>query len=609
MKLSFMLLSSTLTSSAGFQISTFPPHSLIASSRQPQPTKIPQFVYVKLRDHNRYEYNQPAIVSIASSIAASTATSITSSSSLYSTKEDKKIDEYHTSASSQKKRKRTQTQTNTSIEKTKRKKRTSTTRNWTNSATTITGKWRQNYEALQEYAHKHNHTRVPYNYIKNPRLGRWVMRQRVLYNEYELQQQRKRQSDATNSESTNKKEYAKSANTPAPTTKKGRPATVLTEERIEALKAINFSFESPRKRTWNRRFDELCQYRALYGDCLVPIQFDDIPGLGVWVRNQRTQYRNVLQGKRVKALTPEKISALKSIGFVWDTQRNDQWKKRFDELVDFKMVYGHCSVPENYHENRQLGAWVTNQRTSYKNFFAGSTGMGNGVGYGNHEQEQPNVGSNACKGLTREKIAALESIGFCWDQTTYNWYSMYERLKRFKNEQMNEEKTINDKQKENGGVNVVMIVDDIESSNVTSHNKYFHVPPEDVENRDLRLWISVQRREYSNYMQNKNNPNSGTMKRTSMTPRRKRALDEIKFPWSINRQQKYTEGPSVDDWTKLFEQMREKGIDKDARPKEHWFEGQSIFTDEDQPVSEKEQWTDDDLLELWNMEDDDNDDV
>ena len=377
-----------------------------------------------------------------------------------------------------------------------------------------------------------------------------------------------------------------------------RPISVLTSERIEALETIGFLFESPRKRTWNKRFDELSQYRALFGDCLVPLHYDDIPGLGVWVRNQRTQYRNLLLGrKQSTTLTPERIAALQSIGFVWDTQRNDQWKKRFDELVDFKVVFGHCSVPEKFHENPQLGAWVANQRTSYKNFFAGNTGFMS-------MSLSPTSDNESVKGLTRRKIAALESIGFCWDQTTYNWYSMYERLKQYKKERMQQHElqsqdsdVLNSQQS-----SATSTEQEVEEEEEIPHYEFFHVPPEDVTNRDLRLWVAVQRQEYSNYMQNKNS-DGGANKRSSMNPRRKRALDAISFPWSVNKQ-KYAKGPSVDDWTKLFDQMRERGIDKNAKPKEHWFEGQNAFGVQDESSAEKDQWADDDLVELWNMEND-----
>lgn len=400
-----------------------------------------------------------------------------------------------------------------------------------------------------------------------------------------------------NQSSLSSSSLSSSSNTKTKSTsiRKTRPATVLTKERIEALEKIGFTFESPRKRTWNKRFDELCQYKAVFGDCLVPLHYGDIPGLGVWVRNQRTQYRNFLMGrKQSNTLNPERIAALQSIGFVWDTQRNDQWKKRFDELVDFKAIFGHCSVPEKYHENPQLGAWVVNQRTSYKNFFAGNTGFMSS----DNESTSQLMGSSAKK-LTREKIAALESIGFCWDQTTYNWYSMYERLKQYRKEKMQQ---YDSKRQDSGALSSPTSLSSKEEDNDLPRGDFFHVPPEDVANRDLRLWVAVQRKEYSNYMQNKNISGSA-MKRSSMTPRRKRALDVINFPWSVNKQ-KYAEGPTVDDWTKLFEQMREKGIDKNVRPKEHWFEGQNSFGVPEELSADKEQWNDDDLLELWNMEDD-----
>lgn len=473
----------------------------------------------------------------------------------------------------------------------------SKTRSWTGAATTITGKWREYYLALQDFQEQHGHTRVPYNYRLDPSFGRWVHRQRALYHEM------KYSSLNTSVDNTSSNSAGKTA------FKKMRHSTILSEERVQALKDIGFSFDSPRKRSWNKRFDDLCLYRAIHGDCLVPLNYEDIPGLGVWVRNQRTQYRNLLLGRRKQShLSPEKIAALQSIGFVWDTQRNDQWKRRFDELVDFKEVYGHCSVPEKYHENQQLGTWVANQRTSYKNFFAGNSGL-------LESESQLMMGTCTARGLTKEKIAALESIGFCWDQTTYNWYSMYERLKQYKQQRMQQQEESSSSSSSSSFLEEEGTTKDGISKEKDQNDKHqeddtraqqalFHVPPEDVANRDLRLWIAVQRKEYSNYMYNKNNPQR-IKKRTSMTPRRKRALDAINFPWSANKQKYATVGPTVDDWTKLFEKLREQGIDKNAKPKEHWFEGESLLSkNNDDWYWNKDQWTDEDLLKLWNMEDD-----
>jgi len=135
-----------------------------------------------------------------------------------------------------------------------------------------------------------------------------------------------------------------------------------------------------RRSTWNQRFDELCRYSTKHGHCLVPIKCDEYPGLGVWVRNQRTHYRNVLLSSsssesnsgRGPYLQPERIQALQSLGFTFHTmQRESLWKKRFDELLQFRKVYGHCLVPEKYHDDPTLGNWVAHQRRMYKNFFSG----------------------------------------------------------------------------------------------------------------------------------------------------------------------------------------------------------------------------------------------
>ena len=222
----------------------------------------------------------------------------------------------------------------------------------------------------------------------------------------------------------------------------------------------------------------------------------------------------------------------------------------------------------NYHENPSLGIFVANQRTAYKQYLAGERGN---------------------KSLTIEKISALESIGFCWEERHNNWYDMFTRLKKYKSERQREWLcSREDHERSNAREN------DIDDS-VLCLPEFFYVPPEDLSNRDLRLWITVQRREYKNRI----TPN----KRTSMTLRRKNLLEEIGFPFQVTGNTS-ADGPSVEDWKKLFDQMREKGINSKLRPKEHWFEGQSLA---EENVNIDREWKDDDLLDLWNSMNDDED--
>jgi hypothetical protein len=50
----------------------------------------------------------------------------------------------------------------------------------------------------------------------------------------------------------------------------------------------------------------------------------------------------LLNGKP-SSLTRDRIQALKSIGFVWDSQ-GATWLERLSELMDFHRVYGHCNA-------------------------------------------------------------------------------------------------------------------------------------------------------------------------------------------------------------------------------------------------------------------------
>jgi Helicase associated domain. len=79
----------------------------------------------------------------------------------------------------------------------------------------------------------------------------------------------------------------------------------------------------------------------------------------------------------------------------------------FGELVQFKEVHGHCNVPQDYPENKSLGAWVTAQRT---------------------RRRKPN-------GLDPEQMNKLDSIGFVWnphDELAIAWQQKLEELAQFK---------------------------------------------------------------------------------------------------------------------------------------------------------------------------------
>ena len=132
--------------------------------------------------------------------------------------------------------------------------------------------------------------------------------------------------------------------------------------------------------------NNLKEFHETNGNCLVP---KDYPGLGVWVEEQRRQYTLCKRGKSSR-MTGERAAELNAIGFCWGMQEV-RWMERLRELTEYKEKFGSCMVPTRYDDNPKLGTWVHRQRRQYKMF----------------QSHKPSH-------ITRERISALEKLGFVW---------------------------------------------------------------------------------------------------------------------------------------------------------------------------------------------------
>jgi hypothetical protein len=141
---------------------------------------------------------------------------------------------------------------------------------------------------------------------------------------------------------------------------------------------------------WGKRFSELVEYQKEYGHCLMPFNWPPNPSLACWVKRQRYQYRIKNEGKH-SSMTPDRLEALQELGFTWDSH-SVSWLERWQDLAEFKQVYGHPNVPKNYPENNQLAVWVKCQRRQYKVYEAGKS-------------------SN----MTPDRIERLNSLGFVFN--------------------------------------------------------------------------------------------------------------------------------------------------------------------------------------------------
>lgn len=221
--------------------------------------------------------------------------------------------------------------------------------------------WENRFKDLKAFKEKYGHCLVPKSFKENQSLAYWVQRNRrhyILYNNGEQ--------------------------------------SLLTADRISRLENIGFLFrakgadvqsaiEKKNKREkgehkWMLHFEEICKYKEVHGNCLVPKLYKPDRALASWVYNQRYQYKKKSEGKDVP-LNDERIKKLDSIGFCWkaksdgewresdrDRRREssqDSWESKFERLVQFKEKHGHTLVPKQYKSDQSLSSWVFRQRRQY----------------------------------------------------------------------------------------------------------------------------------------------------------------------------------------------------------------------------------------------------
>jgi hypothetical protein len=133
----------------------------------------------------------------------------------------------------------------------------------------------------------------------------------------------------------------------------------LSDERLNKLSEIGFDLEWKGKdeTMWNFHYNELLEYKRMFGDCKVPSTWERNLNLAKWVRRQRDR-------NKLGIISDEQFAKLSEIGFVWNIHE-DKWNMRFAELMNFKEENGHCLVPKDY-ELEQLVDWVGQLRSRFK---------------------------------------------------------------------------------------------------------------------------------------------------------------------------------------------------------------------------------------------------
>jgi hypothetical protein len=113
---------------------------------------------------------------------------------------------------------------------------------------------------------------------------------------------------------------------------------------------------------------------------------------------------------RVATLSTAECDAIARKRGKFTCHEQSTWAMRFRQAVEFKEKHGHCRIPYQYPFNKDLARWAKRQKYQYKLFIG--------------EAEAFEKKSS----LTKERIAALENIGFCFDAQQESWNEQFDAL-------------------------------------------------------------------------------------------------------------------------------------------------------------------------------------
>lgn len=117
---------------------------------------------------------------------------------------------------------------------------------------------------------------------------------------------------------------------------------------------------------WMGKYNELKRYKQTHGDCSVSQNAKENKQLSAWVRTQKRQYQLMQEGKH-SHMSQARADLLDELDFEWVGVKRDQfWKDRYNELVQFNAKNGHIKVPEKYLPAPKLQSWLHAQRRLLK---------------------------------------------------------------------------------------------------------------------------------------------------------------------------------------------------------------------------------------------------
>jgi hypothetical protein len=152
-----------------------------------------------------------------------------------------------------------------------------------------TKNWLLMIQQLLKYKEKHGNLKVPRKYKGNTKLGKWVSRSICQYRTFKK---------------TNRKE--------------GILERMVLLEKIGLVDDIINGVDS-----WEDMLDRVLDFKKIHGHTRVPYRYGEIPKLGRWVSQSRSDYRKFIKGKiQDNSLTYAKMKRLETVEGLVDDIKN-----------------------------------------------------------------------------------------------------------------------------------------------------------------------------------------------------------------------------------------------------------------------------------------------
>ena len=202
-------------------------------------------------------------------------------------------------------------------------------------------------------------------------------------------------------------------------------ATTMTRNRVAKLTELGVILDIKSPLSFEDRVREYLIYKANNNGEEPTLAKSKNDGLHRWIIRTREQYAKLQNGEKT-SLTQAQVDELSECGFQWEivptndmikknanaasgggkSSTNLSWNDRLQEYIELKQRYGTTWITKN---SCALGQWCADQRKFY-NVYKCSRSTEE---HGDSNNERKSKG-----GMSADRIAKLEAVGFPWEKPT-----------------------------------------------------------------------------------------------------------------------------------------------------------------------------------------------